>query len=102
MLRATQSGRLYHAPTDEDGEDLFDHSGFREPLTYEAGEEFDIREKVPLDFADLSPQQAGKLRKKVERELAAQNAHFELIDEDEDEGGDDETDGDTDTDSEEE
>lgn len=91
MLRATQAGRLYHAPTDEDGESLFpEHRGFREPLSYEASEEFDIREKVPLDFADLSPQQAGQLRKKVERELAKQNDHFELIDETEDETDDEE------------
>lgn len=83
MLRATQAGRLNHAPQDGDGETPFpEHRGFREELAYEEGEEFDVREKLPADFADLSPQRAGKIRKKLEQLLADQNPHFELIEED--------------------
>lgn len=82
MLRALQAGRLTVAPQDDEGETPFpDHRGFRGQLTYEEGEEFDIREKLPADFADLSPQQAGKVRKKVERLLGEQNPHFEYIEE---------------------
>ena len=83
MLRAIQAGRLNVAPHDEEGETPFpNHRGFRQELSYDEGEEFDIREKLPADFADLSPQEAGKVRKKVERMLADQNAHFELVEED--------------------
>lgn len=92
MLRATRSGRLYTAPKDDDGEPLFpDHRGFKQELRYAAGEEFDIREKAPLDFRGMSPQAAGKLRKKVERVLAARCSDLELIEDDEQ----DETDSDT-------
>lgn len=100
MLRATRAGRLYTAPTlppeeteeEEEEEDeeggprtLFpEHRGFRVPLEYEEAEEFDIREKVPLDFADVSPQEAGKLRKEVERVLAEKNPHFEIVEEEDD------------------
>lgn len=80
MLRALQAGRLNTAPQDEEGETPFpDHRGFREELVYEEDEEFDIREKLTADFAGLSPQQAGKVAKKVERLLGEQNPHFEYI-----------------------
>lgn len=98
MLRATESGRLNVAPQEteevegEDGEvevvstgetPFPDHRGFRQTLIYEEDEEFDIREKVPADFADCSPQQAGQIRKTVERLLAEQNPHFEYFEEEE-------------------
>jgi len=80
MLRATQAGRLNHAPQDEGGETPFPgHRGFRQELSYDEGEAFDIREKLPADFADMGPQHAGKVRKKLERLLAEQNLHFELL-----------------------
>lgn len=83
MLRALRDGRLNTAPQDDEGETPFpDHRGFREELTYAEGEEFDIREKLTADFAGLSPQQAGKVAKQVERLLAEQNPHFEIADED--------------------
>jgi hypothetical protein len=85
MLRALRAGRLNTAPQDDEGETPFpDHRGFREELTYSEGEEFDIRDKLTADFAGLSPQQAGKVAKKVERLLADQNPHFEIADQEDD------------------
>jgi len=85
MLRALRAGRLNTAPQDDEGETPFpDHRGFREELTYDEGEEFDIREKLTADFAGLSPQQAGKVAKKVEGLLAEQNPHFEIADQEDD------------------
>lgn len=104
MLKAIQAGRLNVAPQEteevegDDGETIVastgdtpfpNHRGFRQELSYDDGEEFDIREKVPADFADLSPQQAGKVAKQVERLLAEQNPHFEYV-----EDGDGDGDGD--------
>jgi len=85
MLRALRAGRLNTAPQDDEGETPFpDHRGFREELTYDEGEEFDIRDKLTADFAGLSPQQAGKVAKEVERLLGDQNPHFEYIDQEDD------------------
>ena len=90
MLRATRAGRLNVAPQGDEGKTPFPaHRGFRQELSYDEGEEFDIREKLPADFADLSPQHAGKVRKKLEGLLAEQNSHFELV---EDAGGADQED----------
>jgi len=88
MLQAVRAGRLNHAPQDENGETPFpNHRGFRQELSYEEGEGFDIREKLPADFANMSPQQAGKVRKKLERLLAEQNPHFELLKNEDGDGG---------------
>lgn len=95
MLRALEAGRLTVAPQgleeDEDGslvsteETPFpNHRGFRQELAYDEDETFDIRKKVPADFADLSPQQAGKVAKQVEQALAEQNPHFEYVTEEAD------------------
>jgi hypothetical protein len=84
MLHATQAGRLTVAPQGDEGETPFpDHRGFRQELSYEDGEAFDIREKLPADFAGLEdPEDVAEA---LEDLLAAQNPHFELINGDGDE-----------------
>jgi len=78
MLRATQAGRLTIAPRHEDGETPFpDHRGFRQELSYEEDEEFDIQEKLPADFAGL--EDADEVAAELEGLLAEQNPHFELV-----------------------
>jgi hypothetical protein len=79
MLHATQAGRLTVAPQGDEGKTPFpDHRGFRQELSYDEDEKFDIREKLPADFAGLeAPEDVAEA---LEELLAAQNPHFELVD----------------------
>jgi len=83
MLQAVRAGRLNHAPQDENGETPFpNHRGFRQELSYDEDEEFDIRQKLPADFAGLEDDNevdTDEVAAELESLLAEQNPHFELV-----------------------
>ena len=101
MLRATAAGELHRPPRDGDDESpLASGRAFTEPLEYDGSEnspdEFDVRERIPLDFTEDSPQRAGKRAKKLEELLDEHNADLERVDESdsaEEADADGETDG---------
>ena len=85
MLRATAAGELHRPPRDGDDESpLASGRAFTEPLEYDGSEnspdEFDVRERIPLDFTEDSPQRAGKRAKKLEELLDEHNTALERVD----------------------
>jgi hypothetical protein len=77
MLKATRSTRVYRLPTDEDNEGwpLTDgRDRLQAPLTVDGDAEpdvFDLRERLPEEFATSeSPQQSGRRAKALEERLA--------------------------------
>ena len=86
MLEATTAGELHRPPRTADGESpLASGRAFTEPLEYDGSEnspdEFDVRERIPLDFTQDSPQRAGKRAKKLEQLLDEHNADLERVNE---------------------
>lgn len=91
MLRATIRTKLYRIPGADRGdpEDLLpgERSRLRRALvTYgseDSPDEFDIRERVPEEFATgESPQEAGKRAKAIEEAIAEAYDGFERVEED--------------------
>lgn len=95
-LKATTTVKVYRHP----GADDEDHGAVREgdfpiqddrsryirPLEVNGSEEepdiFDVRDRLPFEFAGDSPQQAGQRASRIEADLAAHYDGLEVIDND--------------------
>jgi hypothetical protein len=89
MLRSTERLKIYRHPGADPDDDFPIAEGRRRYLrplrtryaTPDSPTEFDVRDRLPFEFAGDSPQHAGQRARRIEEDLAEHYDGLELIDE---------------------
>lgn len=87
MIQATDSVRVYRHPGADRASAFPLEEGrarYLRPLVTDGSQDspdvFDVRERLPLEFAGDSPQQAGKRAKRIEQDLLDTFDVFDAVD----------------------